>query len=163
MYKYYNVARMVEPKRKLLAEAQVTFPLLYARLASGFGAVCSVIGFPLCPLCHIRSTDWRSGRSSWTRRWRSWRVRHTHASVRHTHTSVGYTHASVGHTHASVRHTVLSFFWRQIELDETLAKLARAQGELKEVQERVALLEEKFNSAVAEKSALAHKVYRYLR
>ncbi|KAJ1487568.1 microtubule-binding stalk of dynein motor-domain-containing protein [Baffinella frigidus] len=67
MYKYYNVARMVEPKRKLLAEAQ-------------------------------------------------------------------------------------------IELDETLAKLARAQGELKEVQERVALLEEKFNGAVAEKSALAHKV-----
>ena len=26
MYKYYNVARMVEPKRKLLAEAQVTSP-----------------------------------------------------------------------------------------------------------------------------------------
>eukprot|EP00960_Hanusia_phi_P037730 753088-Hanusia_phi.AAC.7 len=46
----------------------------------------------------------------------------------------------------------------QAELDETLAKLALAQKELKEVQDRVAELEAKFNDAVKEKGELAHKV-----
>ena len=46
----------------------------------------------------------------------------------------------------------------QVELDETLAKLAGAQKELKEVQDRVAKLEEQFNGAIAEKTALANKV-----
>jgi dynein heavy chain len=46
----------------------------------------------------------------------------------------------------------------QAELDDTLAKLAVTQKELKEVQERVAKLEADFNSAVAEKQALADKV-----
>ena len=46
----------------------------------------------------------------------------------------------------------------QLELDETLAKLAVTQKELKEVQERVAKLEADFNAAVAEKQALADKV-----
>lgn len=46
----------------------------------------------------------------------------------------------------------------QAELDETLAKLANAQKELKEVQDRVAVLEMKFNDAIAEKTTLANKV-----
>jgi len=46
----------------------------------------------------------------------------------------------------------------QAELDETLGKLAITQKELKDVQDRVAMLETNFNAAVAEKQALADKV-----